>query len=87
LRICRLARRSSGSTVSAFQRAIVARDILLGGGDPRCAERQVLISVSCEPVHDRSRKPICGSDSIHSDRVSWKCSSVICIDFRSLEWQ
>jgi hypothetical protein len=84
LRIRRLARRFSGSTVSAFRRAIVARDILLGGVDPRCAERQVLISVPCAPAHDRSRKPICGSDSIHSDGVSRICSSAILIDLGSL---
>ena len=83
LRIRRLARRFSGLTVSAFRRAIVARDILLGGVDPRCAERQVLICVPCAPAHDRSRKPICGSDCIHSDGVSWICSSVILIDLGS----
>jgi len=83
LRICRLARRSSGSAVFAFRRAIVARDNLLGGVDPRCAEHQVLISVPCEPAHDRSRTAIYGSDSIHFVGVSRECSSVSCIDLCS----
>ena len=64
-----------GSTASASQRVIVARDSLWGGADPQCAERQGETYAPCEPAHDRSRTASDGLDRIHCDEVSSEYSS------------
>ena len=60
------------------------RDIPWGGVDLRCAEHQAEICVLSAPARDRSRRVIDGLGNIHSDGVSWECSSVTCIDLGSL---
>jgi hypothetical protein len=53
--------------------------------DLRCAEHQTEICVLYAPARDRSRRASGGLGSIHSDGVSWECSSVIWIDIDSLD--
>ena len=84
LHISRPARRSFGSAASASLLANGVRDIPWGGADLRCAEHQAEICVLSAPARDRSRRVIYGLGSIHSDGVSWECSSVTCIDLGSL---
>ena len=76
LRIFRLGQRFSGLAAFASRLANGARDIPWDGVDLRCAEHQAEICVLSEPARARSRKVIYGLGSIHSDGVSWECSSV-----------
>ena len=82
LHISRPARRFFGSAASASRPVNGVRDIPWGGADLRCAEHQAEICVLSAPARDRSRRAIGGLGSIHSDGVSWECSSVTCIGIR-----
>jgi hypothetical protein len=83
LRIFRLGQRSSGLAAFASLLVTGVPDILLDGADLRCAEHQAEICVLSAPARDRSRRVIYGLGNIHSDGVSWECSSVDCVDRRS----
>ncbi len=75
-----------GSAASASLLVTEVRDTPSGGEDLRCAEPQAEICVLSVPARDRSRSAIYGSDNIHSDEVSWDCSSVGCIGLCSLAY-
>ena len=79
-RTSRPARRSFDLAASASRLVTGVRDIPWGGADRRCAEHQAGIFVLSAPAHDRNRRASGGAGSIHSDGVSWICSSVIWID-------
>jgi hypothetical protein len=79
LSIFRLGQRSSGLAVFASRLATVSPDIPWGGVDLRYAEHQAEICVLSAPAPDRSRIRSGGLGNIHSDGVSWVCSSETCI--------
>jgi hypothetical protein len=83
-RTSQTAPRFFGSVASAFRLVTVFPDIPSGDAYLRCAEYQAEICVLSSPAHDRSRRASGGLGSIHSDGVSWECSSVNCIDLGSL---